>query len=98
MNRKRDTLIICAAVAAMFKVGGAAAETPSGVIQTYPTIAPPVKCYGVNSCKGQGACGTSQNSCVGKNSCKGKGFLEISAKDCSAKHGQTKEPAKKKKT
>src|SRR5271170_6685007 len=30
-------------------------------------------CKGLNSCKGKGGCGSSDNGCKGKNSCKGKG-------------------------
>ncbi len=30
-------------------------------------------CKGMNSCKGQGGCKSSDNGCAGKNSCKGKG-------------------------
>ncbi len=30
-------------------------------------------CKGLNSCKGQGGCKTSDNGCKGLNSCKGKG-------------------------
>jgi hypothetical protein len=30
-------------------------------------------CKGMNSCKGQGGCKTSDNGCKGKNTCKGKG-------------------------
>lgn len=30
-------------------------------------------CKGMNSCKGQGGCATSDMGCKGKNSCQGKG-------------------------
>ena len=30
-------------------------------------------CKGMNSCKGQGGCSSSDMGCKGKNSCKGKG-------------------------
>jgi hypothetical protein len=30
-------------------------------------------CKGMNDCKGQGGCKSSDNGCKGKNSCKGKG-------------------------
>ena len=30
-------------------------------------------CKGMNACKGQGGCHTSDNGCKGQNSCKGKG-------------------------
>lgn len=43
-----------------------------------------VKCEGVNSCKGQGACATEKNSCAGKNSCKGQGYVQLSKAECDA--------------
>lgn len=54
-----------------------------------------VKCFGVNSCKGNGACKTSMNACKGQNSCKGKGFEMMSKADCDTKKGTTVEPAAK---
>jgi uncharacterized membrane protein len=48
-----------------------------------------VKCVGVNSCKGQGACATAHNDCKGKNACKGQGMVKMSsAKDCTDKGGK----------
>lgn len=54
-----------------------------------------VKCYGINACKGQGACGGKGHSCAGKNACKGQGYLEVSSKEeCVKKGGRlTEEPA-----
>ena len=46
-----------------------------------------VKCAGINSCKGTGACSGADNSCAGKNGCKGRGWMHASAKDCKAKGG-----------
>ena len=47
-----------------------------------------VKCVGVNSCKGQGACASAKNDCKGKNACKGQGWTKMSsAKDCTDKGG-----------
>lgn len=55
---------------------------------TTPSQAKPVKCYGVNSCRGKAQCGTkNKNSCAGQNSCKGKGWVYISADQCAQKHG-----------
>ena len=34
-------------------------------------------CKGMNSCKGQGGCATSDMGCKGKNSCKGKGGCKV---------------------
>jgi hypothetical protein len=49
-----------------------------------------VKCQGINSCAGKGACGAADGShdCGGKNSCKGKGWIHVeSAEECTAKGG-----------
>jgi uncharacterized membrane protein len=50
--------------------------------------AKPVKCYGVNSCKGKGQCGEKNNACAGQNTCKGKGWLFMSPEDCTKKGGK----------
>jgi hypothetical protein len=50
-----------------------------------------VKCTGINSCKGKGACGAADGShdCAGKNSCKGKGWVKVkSEKECKDKGGE----------
>jgi len=47
-----------------------------------------VKCSGINSCKGTGACGSATNACAGQNSCKGKGWIKASKADCEAKGGK----------
>ena len=41
-----------------------------------------VRCYGVNKCKGAGACGGKGHSCAGENSCKGQGYLKIDKETC----------------
>ncbi|MBC8292757.1 MAG: hypothetical protein H8E45_06270 [Proteobacteria bacterium] len=41
-----------------------------------------VPCYGVNKCKGTGACGGKGYSCAGNNACKGQGFLKIDKETC----------------
>ncbi|MEM7410016.1 MAG: hypothetical protein AAF430_07280 [Myxococcota bacterium] len=48
-----------------------------------------VKCEGINSCAGTGACGAADGShdCGGKNSCKGKGWVYTSADECAEKGG-----------
>ena len=55
------------------------------------TKANQVKCYGVNSCKGQSKCQTATSSCAGLNSCKGKGFIYTKNKEaCTKMHGSLK--------
>jgi hypothetical protein len=47
-----------------------------------------VKCFGINSCKGHGACKTAHNACKGQNACKGMGFLPTKSEAaCEAKGG-----------
>ena len=39
-------------------------------------------CYGINKCKGVGACGGAGHSCAGMNACKGQGYLEVEKDTC----------------
>jgi len=48
------------------------------------------ECYGVNGCKGKGACGGPGHECAGKNECKGKGFVSMTEKECQDKMGTFK--------
>ncbi|MEO8402781.1 MAG: hypothetical protein ABI597_13500 [Gammaproteobacteria bacterium] len=50
-------------------------------------------CYGVNSCKGKGACKTASNACKGHNSCKGHGMKMMTEKTCKKMNGTTEEPS-----
>jgi uncharacterized membrane protein len=54
-----------------------------------------VHCYGVNKCKGTGACGGKGHSCAGENSCKGKGFLSMDEETCLKIEGGRLTPEKK---
>jgi uncharacterized membrane protein len=80
MNSK--TAAVAAAAALLFVAGHAGAEDKTD------TRADKVKCEGVNSCKGQGACHTASNGCAGKNSCKGKGFMMMSPEECDHAKGK----------
>jgi hypothetical protein len=88
MNAKS---FVIAGAAALLLVSGAVtarADESAGSAQ--------VKCMGVNSCKGQGACATAHNDCKGKNGCKGQGIEKMSsAKDCTDKGGTVAPEAKK---
>jgi uncharacterized membrane protein len=76
---------LAAATALLFASGAArAADAGQGAEQAQ------VKCYGINACKGQGACATATNACQGQNSCKGKGITKTSAEDCKAKGGEVR--------
>jgi hypothetical protein len=89
MNAKS---FVVAGAAALLIVSGAVsarADQSSG--------SAPVKCMGINSCKGQGACASAKNDCKGTNSCKGQGWTQASsAQDCTSKGGtvmtETKKP------
>ena len=39
-------------------------------------------CYGINKCKGVGACGGTGHSCAGQNACKGQGYVELDKDTC----------------
>ncbi len=65
-----------------------------------------VKCFGVNTCKGQSACKSAQSTCKGhntcktaksgcngQNSCKGKGFLMKTPATCKKEGGSLTAPA-----
>ena len=56
-----------------------------------------IKCFGVNSCSGQGACdvpdgrvaaGSKGHACAGQNECSGKGWLLLTQAECDEKKGQ----------
>ena len=64
-----------AAAALTLAVAGAATFTPA-------SAAGKVMCYGVNACKGQGACKSANNACKGQAACKGQGWIWSSASNC----------------
>ena len=39
-------------------------------------------CYGINKCKGTGACGGADHSCAGANACKAQGYLLLEKETC----------------
>jgi len=79
--------IALASAAATLLLAGC--SSPGGSTGVAPAAAKTanVKCSGINSCKGKGACGSATNSCAGQNSCKGKGWVKASKSDCVAKGG-----------
>ncbi len=88
MNAKS---ILVAGAAALLIVSGtvaARADESAGSAQ--------VKCMGVNSCKGQGACASAKNDCKGHNACKGQGWTQMSsAQECTSKGGTVMTDTKK---
>jgi hypothetical protein len=70
--------MIAAAAAALFATAFATAASAADV-----------KCMGINTCKGTGACKTAENGCKGQNTCKGHGWTpSASAKECTDKGGK----------
>jgi len=56
-----------------------------------------IKCFGVNECSGQAACGVPDgrvgpgsvgHTCAGLNGCAGKGWVSLPASECEAKGGE----------
>ena len=73
MNNKKQVLL-AASVAGLIAMTGA-------MILPATAHAEEVPCYGVNACKGTGACKGQANECAGKNACKGTGFIKVESKD-----------------
>ncbi|HEY8211833.1 MAG TPA: hypothetical protein VIG99_30335 [Myxococcaceae bacterium] len=77
--------VMASAVAAMFAANAAHAQDAKAPAKA---AAKGVKCSGINSCKGKGACKGADNDCKGQNGCKGKGWTQAkSEKACTGKHG-----------
>ena len=85
MKVSKKGALVAATVAGLFIAKLAhAADAPAGGGE-----AAKVKCEGINSCKGTGACGGAGHSCAGKNDCKGKGWVNTaSAEECTKKGGK----------
>jgi uncharacterized membrane protein len=77
--------LIATAVAGLFVAGAARADQHEGAVKEAT-----VHCYGVNECKGKGACGTADHTCHGQNACKGKGWINLSKEECTKKGGTAK--------
>jgi hypothetical protein len=84
MNAPVKGILIATAVASLFGANVALADHHEGAKEAK------VHCYGVNECKGKGACGTAEHDCAGKNACKGKGWISVSAEECKEKGGTVK--------
>jgi len=77
----KSGLAIAAAAASLFALGTTVATTAHAADA-------PVKCAGVNSCKGSSECKTASNECKGQNSCKGHGWVGKSSEaECKAAGG-----------
>ena len=77
---KRARGLVAASVAGILAAVGTAALGQS--VQAEEKAAGKVACYGVNKCKGTGACGGKGHSCSGQNACKAQGYLQIEKDTC----------------
>ena len=94
MNTKKSILMGAALAGLMASCNSSSTQVETNV------KASEVMCYGVNSCKGKGACHGKVDACSGKNgceasatcagqnSCKGKGFIKLTEADCKSKGGK----------
>ena len=74
---KRKKMLLAASVAGLIATAGA------GLFVQSAQAADVEHCYGINACKGMGACGgKAGNSCSGKNACKGQGFVDVAKGSC----------------
>jgi uncharacterized membrane protein len=90
MASRSSNTVLMAAVAGLLTVGAVGAATSARAAD-----ADKVKCYGINSCKGQGGCAGAGHGCAGKNACKGQGFVETTKDDCAKKGGKVTAPESK---
>jgi hypothetical protein len=82
LNNSKSGVAIATAAAALFSMGA--------LVSTLAQAADPapVKCVGVNSCKGTSDCKTAKSECKGQNSCKGMGWnSKKSEAECKAAGG-----------
>ena len=75
---QKKRMLIAASIAGLIATAGAGILAPSAQAATETE-----HCYGINACKGNGACGgKAGNSCAGKNACKGQGFVDVAKGSC----------------
>ena len=84
----KRSLLLASAVAGMMAFAGAPGSASAEETEK-------VNCYGVNKCKGAGACGGKAHSCAGENTCKGQGYLKIDKETCLSIEGGRLTPQKK---
>ena len=89
----RKTNLAAAALAALAMSG---CKSTDNVAANSSTASAPTttgakgECWGVNACKGQGACGGVGHECAGQNECKGQGWLSLTKTDCDGRNGKFK--------
>lgn len=90
--KKMSGVALASAAATLLLAGcGGDSSKTAAKVESATTDAPKVaevKCSGINSCKGTGACASATHACAGQNSCKGQGWIKASKADCDAKGGK----------
>lgn len=76
-SSKTNTLFLASAVAGLLAMNAYGSPSTAKAAE-----GDKAHCYGVNKCKGTGACGGKGHSCHGQNACKGQGWLEIDKETC----------------
>ena len=80
---KKKKMLIAASVAGLLATMGSGflsqAQAAQGELE---------HCYGINACKGNGACGGKGSSCAGKNACKGTGWNYVAKGECEHMGGK----------
>ena len=79
-SKNKKQVLLAASVAGLLAMTGA-------LVLPATAYAEDVPCYGVNACKGTGACKGQDNECAGKNACKGEGFLKLPSDICTRING-----------
>ncbi|WP_427964544.1 hypothetical protein [Altererythrobacter sp.] len=87
IQTRKTAVAALAGAMALSSVAAFAAEPPAGSSGTAVGSEDTVHCYGVNSCKGQADCATSEHACKGQNECKGHGFKAMKAGECLSTGG-----------
>ena len=89
---KLSGVALASAAATLLLAGcGGKSETAKVDKEAMPETAAKVatiKCSGINSCKGTGACASATHACAGQNSCKGQGWVKATKADCDSKGGK----------
>ena len=83
MTAQRHARVGLAGAAALLAIAALGIANPSHAADKEQ----PGRCYGVNSCKGEGACATAKNDCKGHNQCKGQGVVLKTPTECKALGG-----------
>lgn len=85
-NKSKKNSLLVASMAGLMVVTGA-------TMMNAPVVhAAADACYGVNQCKGTGACGGKGHGCAGKNACKGEGWVHMDNDECLAMEGGSLTP------